>query len=66
MKSANNSALFTDVSAEESSTLNGGAIINTGRVIYRPEYRQRVVFNRRTGRYTPQWYVHYQPIWVPR
>ena len=64
MKSANNSALFTNISAEESSTVNGGLIANTGRFIYRPEYRQRVVFNRRTGRYAPQLYVHYRPIWV--
>ena len=55
MKYANNSALFTDVSAEESSTVNGGV---GG---YRPVYRRRFVYNPYTGRYTSKIYIQ----WIP-
>ncbi|NJO61738.1 MAG: hypothetical protein HC836_26895 [Richelia sp. RM2_1_2] len=52
MKSANNSALFTNVSAEESSTVNGGLFG------YRPIYRQRIVYNR-FGRPMIQYYIQW-------
>ena len=54
MKSATNSALFTDVSAEESSTLNGGLLGWT------QKFTRRKVYDR-FGRPTLKWYVR----WVP-
>ncbi len=54
MKSANNSALFTDVSAKESSTVNGGLLG------YTQKFTPKLVYNR-FGRPMIKWYVR----WVP-
>lgn len=54
MKSANNSALFTDVSAEESSTVNGGLLGYTQKFT-------RVRVRNRFGRTYWKYYVR----WVP-
>lgn len=58
MKSANNSALFTDIYAEESSTLNGG------RWVLKPIIQLKNVLNPFTGKFSIKQVLVWKWFWA--